>query len=40
VSSTGFPPLMLDPIDFAAAYMAQVEAAQQQAGGEQAPTEV
>jgi preprotein translocase subunit SecB len=30
VSSTGFPPLMLDPIDFAAAYMAQVEAAQQQ----------
>src|SRR6476646_9399174 len=46
VSSTGFPPLMLDPIDFASAYMAQVEAAQQQqaAGGgnggtEQAPTE-
>lgn len=33
VSSTGFPPLMLDPIDFAAAYMAQVEAAQQQAAG-------
>jgi preprotein translocase subunit SecB len=32
VSSTGFPPLMLDPIDFAAAYMAQVEAAQQQQG--------
>ena len=30
VSSTGFPPLMLDPIDFAAAYMAQVQAAQQQ----------
>jgi len=30
VSSTGFPPLMLDPIDFAGAYMAQVEAAQQQ----------
>jgi preprotein translocase subunit SecB len=30
VSSTGFPPLMLDPIDFASAYMAQVEAAQQQ----------
>jgi len=25
-------PLLLDPIDFAAAYMAQVEAAQQQAG--------
>ena len=33
VSSTGFPPLMLDPIDFASAYMAQVEAQQQQAGG-------
>jgi preprotein translocase subunit SecB len=30
VSHTGFPPLMLDPIDFASAYMAQVEAAQQQ----------
>jgi hypothetical protein len=27
----GFPPLLLDPIDFASAYMAQVEAAQQQA---------
>ena len=42
VSSTGFPPLMLDPIDFASAYMAQVESAQQQAvagGNEQAPTE-
>ena len=45
VSSTGFPPLMLDPIDFASAYMAQLEAAQQQAGAganggnEQAPTE-
>jgi preprotein translocase subunit SecB len=46
VSSTGFPPLMLDPIDFASAYMAQAEAAQQQApaadgNGEsqQAPTE-
>jgi preprotein translocase subunit SecB len=31
-SSMGFPPLMLDPIDFASAYMAQVEAAQQQGG--------
>ncbi len=45
VSSTGFPPLMLDPIDFASAYMAQVEAAQQQGldggngGDEQAPGE-
>jgi preprotein translocase subunit SecB len=46
VSSTGFPPLMLDPIDFASAYMAQLEAAQQQqqqggfggeGGNEQAP---
>jgi preprotein translocase subunit SecB len=32
VSGMGFPPLLLDPIDFAAAYMAQIEAAQQQAG--------
>ena len=30
VANTGFPPLLLDPIDFASAYMAQVEAAQQQ----------
>ena len=27
VQNTGFPPLLLDPIDFAGAYMAQVEAA-------------
>jgi len=33
VANSGFPPLMLDPIDFAAAYMAQVEAAQQQQPG-------
>ena len=35
VTNTGFPPLLLDPIDFAAAYMAQLEGAQQQpdAGG-------
>ena len=35
IANTGFPPLMLDPIDFASAYMAQLEAAQQQgiAGG-------
>ena len=42
VSSTGFPPLMLDPIDFAAAYMAQLEAVQAQGGSgenEPAPTE-
>ena len=31
-SGMGFPPVMLDPIDFASAYMAQVEAAQQQGG--------
>ena len=31
VTNTGFPPLLLDPIDFAAAYMAQLEAAQQAA---------
>jgi preprotein translocase subunit SecB len=30
IANAGFPPLLLDPIDFAAAYMAQVEAAQQQ----------
>jgi preprotein translocase subunit SecB len=30
--NTGFPPLLLDPIDFGAAYVAQLEAAQQQAG--------
>ena len=30
IANTGFPPLLLDPIDFAAAYMAQVDAAQQQ----------
>jgi preprotein translocase subunit SecB len=33
VSNTGFPPLMLDPIDFAGAYMAQLQA-QQQGNGE------
>ncbi|WP_341632343.1 protein-export chaperone SecB [Sphingomonas agri] len=39
VANTGFPPLLLDPIDFAAAYMAQVEAAQQQqAQGPLGPT--
>ena len=39
IANTGFPPLLLDPIDFAAAYMAQVEAAQQAglAGGESSP---
>ena len=32
IANTGFPPLLLDPIDFASAYMAQVEAQQQQPG--------
>ena len=32
VINTGFPPLLLDPIDFASAYVAQLQAAQQ--GGE------
>ena len=31
--NTGFPPLMLDPIDFGSAYMAQLQAQQAQAGG-------
>ena len=31
----GFPPLLLDPIDFTAAYMAQLQAAQQQAVGDE-----
>ena len=42
IANTGFPPLMLDPIDFAAAYMAQLEAVQAQGGSgenEPAPTE-
>ncbi|MES2137921.1 MAG: protein-export chaperone SecB [Pseudomonadota bacterium] len=34
VANTGFPPLLLDPIDFAGAYVSQVQAAQQQQGGE------
>ena len=40
VSNLGFPPVLLDPIDFAAAYMAQAEAAQAaqgQAGGDGGP---
>ena len=32
VANTGFPPLMLDPIDFAGAYLQQMQA-QQQGGG-------
>ena len=36
VQNLGFPPVLLDPIDFGAAYMAQVEAANaQQPDGEQ-----
>jgi preprotein translocase subunit SecB len=34
IANTGFPPLLLDPIDFAAAYVAQLQAQQ---GGEAAP---
>lgn len=37
VQNAGFPPLLLDPIDFAAAYMAQVEAQQGQPGGDGEP---
>lgn len=40
VQNLGFPPVLLDPIDFAAAYMAQVEAqqaAQGQPGGNGEP---
>src|SRR5436190_11646939 len=33
VANTGFPPLLLDPIDFAGAYVAQVQAMQPQEGG-------
>jgi preprotein translocase subunit SecB len=32
VSNAGFPPLLLDPIDFTGAYMSQLQAAQEQAG--------
>lgn len=32
VQNTGFPPLLLEPIDFTGAFMAQMEAAQQQGG--------
>ena len=32
VSNTGFPPLLLDPIDFAGAYMSQLQAQQGSAG--------
>ncbi|MFL6830317.1 MAG: protein-export chaperone SecB, partial [Sphingomicrobium sp.] len=46
VANAGFPPLLLDPIDFAGAYINQVQAAQQQSelgggngSGEAAPSE-
>lgn len=40
VSNSGFPPLLLDPIDFTSAYMAQLQAQQQvEGGGEQASSE-
>jgi preprotein translocase subunit SecB len=42
IQNMGFPPLLLEPIDFGAAYMAQLQAAQQQGeGGEagEAPAE-
>ena len=32
IQNMGFPPLLLDPIDFAAAYMAQIQAQQGQQG--------
>jgi preprotein translocase subunit SecB len=44
VTNTGFPPFMLDPIDFAAIYMAQMQQLQDQeghgsgGGGEPAPS--
>jgi preprotein translocase subunit SecB len=42
VTNTGFPPLLLDPIDFAAAYVAQLQAQQQgqEGGDEQTPAEI
>lgn len=43
VSSAGFPPLLLDPIDFTSAYLSQMQAQQGLAGGDggsgQAPSE-
>jgi preprotein translocase subunit SecB len=43
VTNTGFPPLLLDPIDFTAAYVAQLQAQEGQEsgnGGEETPTEI
>lgn len=36
VQNSGFPPLLLEPIDFGAAFMQQIEAAQAAEGGEPA----
>ena len=38
VQNMGFAPLLLEPIDFASAYMSQLQAAQQQAQGEAGET--
>ena len=38
VSNSGFPPLLLDPIDFTAAYMSQVQQQEGIEGGGQAPS--
>src|SRR4051812_11749076 len=37
IANTGFPPLLLDPIDFTAAYMAQLQAQQGQEGATGGP---
>jgi preprotein translocase subunit SecB len=37
IANTGFPPLLLDPIDFTAAYMAQLQAQQAQEGAASTP---
>jgi len=37
IANTGFPPLLLDPIDFTAAYMAQLQAQQGQEGAAGGP---
>ena len=37
IQNSGFPPLLLEPIDFAAAYMAQMQAQGQQGLGESQP---
>jgi preprotein translocase subunit SecB len=34
IQNMGFPPLLLEPIDFGAAYLAQLQASQQQGGAE------